>query len=253
MCRTLWIFCRYGGKAVDKHNRQEALVRLLQQCTLGKGLSDAEAEQLLASSQVQLHQYGVGETVFYEGDEPRSLYILISGRVEILKDTYSGRRIFISEIDEAGDMFGEIYLVLRKPYDMYVRAAAPTQLLEISSSFINMAEGNPSGAISHMQLIIWQNLLRVFARKAYFMHSKLKVLASGSLREKIVRLLFQHLLPDGSGRTNLHLSREQLAAELAVTRPSLSRELGAMQRDGLIELSGRDISISDMERFEEYL
>ena len=44
-----------------------------------------------------------------------------------------------------------------------------------------------------------------------------------------------------------------MAAYLAVTRPSLSRELSAMQREGIIALDGKCVKVLDMERFEEYL
>ena len=44
-----------------------------------------------------------------------------------------------------------------------------------------------------------------------------------------------------------------MAAWLAVTRPALSRELGAMQREGLISLNGREIVIKDKAGLEEYL
>ena len=83
------------------------------------------------------------------------------------------------------------------------------------------------------------------------MYNKIKVLASGSLREKIVRFLFQNLRADGV--IELNVSREYLAAYLAVTRPSLSRELSAMVRDGILAVDGRSIRVADMEAFEAYL
>ena len=51
----------------------------------------------------------------------------------------------------------------------------------------------------------------------------------------------------------LAVSREYLAAYLAVTRPSLSRELSAMQKDGLLKVAGKNLQILDLNRFEEYL
>ena len=83
------------------------------------------------------------------------------------------------------------------------------------------------------------------------MNNKLKVLASGSLRGKIVRYLFQ--LPAKDDRLQLPGSREELAAYLAVTRPSLSRELGAMQAEGMLEVQGRTVQILDTDAFERYL
>ena len=226
----------------------ESLRSLLKQCSLAQGMSEAEVQELLASAQVRQCEYRKGEIVFHEGDMPKSLYILLAGEVHILKDTFSGRRIFLSEINEPGDMFGEVYEVLKQPYDMYVETVTPVRLLEISSDLFTLEAG---GKLSRSALKIQRNLMRIFARKAYFMHNKIKVLASGSLREKIIRFLFIEL----QGRRELELtgSREFMAAYLAVTRPSLSRELSAMQREGIIALDGKCVKVLDMERFEEYL
>ena len=60
------------------------------------------------------------------------------------------------------------------------------------------------------------------ARKAYFMHTKLKVLASGTLREKIARFIFWGM--DSEGKLQLDYTRETWASYFSVARPSLSRE-----------------------------
>lgn len=227
---------------------REQLIPVLKKSSLVAGMSDEEVAELLASAQVHLRDYPKGQIVFHEGDLPKSLYILLAGEVHILKDTFSGRRIFLSEINEPGDMFGEVYEVLEQPYDMYVETVTPVRLLEISSDLFTLDAG---GELTRSALKIQRNLMRIFARKAYFMHNKIKVLASGSLREKIVRFLFIEL----RGKTELELtgSREFMAAYLAVTRPSLSRELSAMQREGILAVEGKCIKVLDMERFEEYL
>ncbi|SFB00742.1 Crp/Fnr family transcriptional regulator [Selenomonas ruminantium] len=227
---------------------REQLIPVLKKSSLAAGMSDEEVAELLASAQVHLREYPKGQIVFHEGDMPKSLYILLAGEVHILKDTFSGRRIFLSEINEPGDMFGEVYEVLKQPYDMYVETVTPVRLLEISSDLFSLEAG---GKLSRSALKIQRNLMRIFARKAYFMHNKIKVLASGSLREKIIRFLFIEL--QGKRELELTGSREFMAAYLAVTRPSLSRELSAMQREGIIAVDGKCVKVLDMERFEEYL
>lgn len=227
---------------------REQLIPVLKKSSLAAGMSDEEVAELLASAQVHLREYPKGQIVFHEGDMPKSLYILLAGEVHILKDTFSGRRIFLSEINEPGDMFGEVYEVLKQPYDMYVETVTPVRLLEISSDLFTLEAG---GELSRSALKIQRNLMRIFARKAYFMHNKIKVLASGSLREKIIRFLFIEL--QGKRELELTGSREFMAAYLAVTRPSLSRELSAMQREGIIAVDGKCVKVLDMERFEEYL
>ena len=44
-----------------------------------------------------------------------------------------------------------------------------------------------------------------------------------------------------------------MADYLNVARPSLSRELGKMQQEGIISLKRRQIQIKDQKRLEEYL
>ncbi|SFI25729.1 cAMP-binding domain of CRP or a regulatory subunit of cAMP-dependent protein kinases [Selenomonas ruminantium] len=227
---------------------KEQLIPVLQKCSLTDGMSEAEIRELLSLAQVRIRDYAKGDIVFHEGEVPHCIYILLAGEVHILKDTFSGRQIFLSEIAEAGDMFGEVYEVLEQPYDMYVEAVKPTRVLEIASRLLSFDAG---GELTQSALLVQRNLMRIFARKAYFMAGKLKVLASGSLREKIVRFLFQHL--GGDGCIELAVSREFLAAYLAVTRPSLSRELSAMQREGILAVDGKTIKVVDMERFEAYL
>ena len=91
-----------------------------------------------------------------------------------------------------------------------------------------------------------RRLLRVLAGKAYQLNRHLRVLGSGSLRGKIAHYL---LLPGARPA----LSREALAVRLAVTRPSLSRELAAMQREGLIAVTGRSLEVANRAALEEYL
>jgi len=116
--------------------RQE-IKEQLKGTSLARGMTDDDVEALLASSQVRLVHYKKGEIIFHEGDVPERLFLLVSGAVRILKDTYSGRQIFLGEIRKPGVMFGEVYLFIeRHAYDMFTQALAATELLEISSRML---------------------------------------------------------------------------------------------------------------------
>lgn len=226
---------------------KQELFGIVKTSSLAHGMTDEDVQALLASSKVRRRKLARGEIVFGEGEAPHGLYLLLSGALIIKKDTFSGRQIFLSEVETPGEMFGEVYEVLKKPYDMYVEAATRAEVLEIASSLFSLAGGD----LSRPALCVQQNLMRIFAQKAYAMHGRIQVLASGTLREKIVRLLADHLAADGT--VQLAVNRETLAAYLAVTRPSLSRELSAMAREGILSVSGRMVRILDLERFESYL
>ena len=241
--------------------RQE-IKEQLKGTSLARGMTDDDVEALLASSQVRLVHYKKGEIIFHEGDVPERLFLLVSGAVRILKDTYSGRQIFLGEIRKPGVMFGEVYLFIeRHAYDMFTQALTSTELLEISSRMLtqgaaedDFGEEDDPERVQRMRLqgLLQRNLLRDFARKAYQMNNMLKVLASGSLRGKIARYLM--LQPQkADGKICLSESRESTAIYLAVSRPALSRELSAMQKEGILAVESRTIHILDREKLEEYL
>ena len=241
--------------------RQE-IKEQLKGTSLARGMTDEDVEALLASSQVRLVHYKKGEIIFHEGDVPERLFLLVSGAVRILKDTYSGRQIFLGEIRKPGVMFGEVYLFIeRHAYDMFTQALAATELLEISSRMLTQgaaeddfgeADDPERAQRVRLQGLLQRNLLRDFARKAYQMNNMLKVLASGSLRGKIARYLM--LQPQqAEGKICLPESRESTAIYLAVSRPALSRELSAMQKEGILAVESRTIHILDREKLEEYL
>lgn len=225
----------------------DELAAVLRKCSLTDGMDETVLRDFLASGGVRRLQFVKGAPILREGAELRELYILLSGGVQILKNTFSGRRILISEIDTPGDMFGEVYLVLRQRCGMTVEATRDTELLAVSSRFFSLDDG----AASEAELLVQRNLMRVFARKAYFMHRKLQVLSSGGLRERLIRYLFQRMAPDGTA--DLPATREQLAGELATARPSLSRELSRLEREGILRAEGKKVRVLDIARFEEYL
>ena len=226
-------------------DRKKDILDILKRTWIADGLSDVEMEHMLDADYVRLVRYPKGSIIFDEDTKPDRLLMLVNGRVTIQKDTFLGRRIFLGEVNMPGDLFGEVYLFLsRGSYDMYTEAAADTELLEISMRIFDVEDREEA-------IRLQRNLLRILSAKAFALHNKVKVLASGTLREKIARMLFQ--LPHTGSTIMLPENREATAAYLAVSRPSLSRELGQMQQDGLIKVDGRKIVISDPERIEQYL
>ena len=133
----------------------------------------------------------------------------------------------------------------KSSYDMYVETLTQTSVLIMSSRIFTYREENS------LSRKLRENLLEVFAGKAYNMNQKLRILGSGSLRERIVRFLVE--CQDSEGKIHMNLSREEMADHLNIPRPSLSRELGKMQEEGILELDRRQILVKDQEKMELYL
>jgi CRP-like cAMP-binding protein len=68
-----------------------------------------------------------GEMVFHEGDTPDVAYMIISGRIEIFRESVTGERQHLT-ILETGQMFGEIGVMDHAPRSASARALMDTVL-----------------------------------------------------------------------------------------------------------------------------
>ncbi|WP_159435167.1 Crp/Fnr family transcriptional regulator [Aedoeadaptatus urinae] len=210
---------------------------------LFRGVDGGALDAYLKNLGAYERKVAAGEYVFREEDEATGLFILLDGVVEVEKNDYSGKRQMVNRFDKPETVFGEVYLFLEdRPYDFACRAVKDSRLLFVPKEAFDLAGGATAQRLT-------ENMLQVLAKKAYFLNQKLLILSAGSLRKKIARhLLFKN--PEGEPMTLMN--REELADYLAVPRPSLSRELMKMHREGYIDLKGRELSF-DPEKLESLL
>jgi CRP-like cAMP-binding protein len=218
------------------------MVEKIKDNILFKGLTQEELELCLKCSDARLKDYEKNQIIFSQMDPPKALYVLIGGSVSVCKDTPDGRRYIVTNIEE-GDIFGEVYVFLKKAdYNYYVLSNMNSTVLAIPKEYFFTTCDNSCNAHS----LIIQNMLGILAQKAYFLNNKVQLLTSGSLRQKIAKYLLDNC--NNKKYVKLSMNREQFASYLNVTRPSLSRELINMQEDGLIEVDRDMIKILDMDK-----
>ncbi|MBP3295963.1 MAG: winged helix-turn-helix domain-containing protein, partial [Lachnospiraceae bacterium] len=87
------------------------------------------------------------------------------------------------------------------------------------------------------------------AGRNFTITKKLHLLSSTSIKEKLAIYFLENA--DAKGRVVLSMNREMFADFLGVARPSLSRELMNMQKDGLIEVDRDTVQIRDREGLED--
>mgnify|MGYP003304442450 CR=1 FL=1 len=138
-----------------------------------------------------------------------------------------------------------VNLYMQKPkYDLNAIARTDSTVLTIDSHIFNL----PENEVHTAYYKITKNLLTMFARKAYILNTKIQVLNSGSLRQRIVRFLMNY--EEKNGIVMLTLTREEMADFLNTTRPSLSRELSNMTKEGLIQIKGKSVMLLDRDRLD---
>jgi CRP-like cAMP-binding protein len=88
--------------------RKESLAEILQAVPLFRDLTTKELKAL--EQLVHIRNYQAGETVFAESEPGAGMYIIRSGRVDIMMKHRSDIPMLLAEL-EAGDFFGEMALL----------------------------------------------------------------------------------------------------------------------------------------------
>ena len=195
-----------------------------------KNIPAQEAEKYLKNTKAKTLNYKKDAFIFFEGDTPAFFFVLKSGIVQIEKNTADGKRLIVNRFENPGTVFAEVY------------SDAEILCLPIEGVF-------GAGAYSETHFKVLKNLLNILAHKAYFLNQKLLIFSSFSLRQKIALYLLQQA--EGSSKVELNLNREAMAEYLAVPRPSLSRELMSMQKDGLLKIE-KDTIIVNLDKLEDF-
>jgi CRP-like cAMP-binding protein len=106
-------------------------------------------EEIAAIDAVTQEQaFQPGQTIVSQGTPGQAFYMLLSGRVEIVRDGVALGAF------RPGDFFGEMSLLDSAPRSATVRALEPTVCLMLSSwDFRSVLEGNPSIAIKLLEVL----------------------------------------------------------------------------------------------------
>lgn len=101
-------------------------------------------------SQHELQSFEDGETIFREGEESSEMFVLRSGKVEILKDV-GGHQVRLAVL-ERGSFFGEMSLLEGLPRSATARAIGKAMLLVLRpGSLLLQIRRDPTFAFELMQ------------------------------------------------------------------------------------------------------
>lgn len=196
-------------------------------CTLFAGIHGPELERLLGCLGAETVRYDKNAIVFHAGQPVRACALVLSGVVRAEAVNAAGEHTLMAR-HGPGALVGDVLMSTPGGVSpVYVIASEATTVLYLS--FRTIMEGCRECCPAHSRLR--ENLIGEIARKYWAQRQRLRYLSVGSLRRRIA----MYLLDQGAGTFCLGMTREDLADFLCVNRSALSRELGRMKRDGLID------------------
>lgn len=208
---------------------KEYLAKVLA-CKLFLGITPEEASILLGCLSAKIEQYEKDGALLLQGARVDKIGILLSGRLQILREDYHGNRSIVSELAPS-EVFAEAFVcagLSHSPVTVLAMQSATVMYID----YRKLITTCPGGCDFHHRLV--ENMISLIAYKNIELSKKLQILSCRSTREKILTYLTQQSERSNSLSFTIPFTREQLADYLSVNRSALSREISAMAEEGLL-------------------
>lgn len=187
--------------------------------------------------------FGKGEIIFAEGEDADGFYVVITGRVKIFKLSADGKEQILHFFGP-GEPFGEVPVFTGQHFPASAEVMEESRVFFFPrKSFVDLIKRTPSLALN--MLAILSKRLRRFA--ALIDDLSLKEVP-GRLAAYLLYLSDQNR---GAKVLELAVTKAQLASLLGTIPETLSRILGKLSSQGLIESDGRRIRIMDREALRD--
>ena len=187
-------------------------------------------------SNVNIVQFPNHFTIALEGDISTSIGIVLEGKIHVKAYSLGGKNFTLSTL-LPGQIFGDvlIYGSTSKSYPGNLITSGETKVAFIPNKEFEQFLYNDQDLL--------KNFLSLLSEKAYEMNINSKMLSQESIRDKILFYLQQQKRIQKSDKIKLNMTKEELANKLFIQRPSLSRELAYMKKDGLIDYDRYTITL----------
>jgi CRP/FNR family transcriptional regulator len=194
--------------------------------------------------------YPKGALLCIEGQPPRGVYILCTGRAKLSTTSAEGKTIIL-RIAEPGEVLGLSAAVSDSPYEATVETLEPTQANFISrADFFNFVKEHSDVGL---------RVARQLTHNCKCAYEEIRSLGlSNSVPEKIAKLLLhwsEHPL-NISRKTNeiairVTLTQEEIAQSAGTTRETVSRVLTEFKKKGWLNVKGATWRITNKSALEK--
>lgn len=206
-------------------------LKALRGCQLFDLIEDGDLEKMLGCLGAEVRVFDKRQTVLAEGEAAKSIGIVLSGSVQIVRVDCFGNRSIIGNIG-VSEMFAEAFACAGvEALPVSAVANEPGEIMLLDCGHILRTCSNNCGF--HRQMIF--NLMKGIAVKAIAYHQKIEVISKRSTRSKLMAFLSMQSKKAESRSFEIPFDRQELADYLEVERSGLSAEISRLRKEGIIE------------------
>lgn len=204
-------------------------ISVIRKNTLFAGMTEDEIRKHFGTFSAFFKAYDKGEILNMTGTPLTRFGLVVYGCVEILTDDIEGNRAMMAEV-VAGNTFGEslCFLQTQNP-DIYICAAENAGVFWLSPQRLF------SGEFSAETAILEKRFAEMIAKRTLAMNHRIQILSKLTLRDKIMTYFSFLAKNNFSDCLTVPFNREDMATYIGTNRSALSRELSAMQKEGILE------------------
>jgi CRP-like cAMP-binding protein len=200
-------------------------------------LSDPDIESL--SRLCTRRRYPKDTVVFFENEEGDFFFMIVEGRIKVTILGDDGREIILSVLGP-GDFFGEMALLDNEPRSATAIAAEETELLCLHRNDLSTVLADNRAILTSFIKVLTSRL-----RKA---NHQISTLALLDVYGRVARVIMEMAKEEGrrlkDGRIAFRrATHQEIANRIGTTRETVTRMLKEIERQGLIEIDGKEIVV----------
>jgi DNA-binding response OmpR family regulator len=215
--------------------------------SLRRFFSEAKAQESLASlsENRETRRFESKQGVYLEGNTPKWLHYIVSGRVKCYKTNEHGKEL-ITHIYGEGQFFGHLSLLREGPYDESAMAMEDSRIRLIPEEDFKLLLFNDKDFSA--------KFIKMIASETIDVEQQLLDLAYGSVRKKVANALLA--LASNQSQTNgdnstIEVTRDDLSKLAGVAKETLIRTLSDFKSEGLISIDGNFIKLLNHSALED--
>lgn len=198
----------------------------VKECPIFKNFSIDEIIEIFSVISFYEKDYKKNDIILAENTKVEYFGIITNGKIALSNFDYFGNRNILN-VFEKGDSFAEALVSLE--------IQIPHEVISLTDSSIVWIEYKSLSKSLYYQKIL-NNLLNIISTKNLILNKKLQILSKRTTREKILEYLSnQKKALSLDSNFEINLNRNEMADYLALDRSNLSRELGKLKKEGIID------------------
>ena len=195
-----------------------------------QNLTKEEIEDMNTLHFLRTASYEKNTMIFQTGDIIHEIGMVLSGSVNIESIDLWGNKSILSHVPK-GHAFAETYALCHEPMMVDAITSENSEIAFVNTDILLNEQHLGKTWYSK----IMHNLLLIFAQKNLVLSNRIFCTSAKTIRERLFTYFSNLSVKNGSQTFQVPFDRQQMADYLNLDRSALSKELGKMRKEGLID------------------